>query len=136
METLSTRGLSASISSRMRRLSRRYFSMSGLMTDGARAKLQRPRHRHGRAHAVAPGDVAGGEHHAALAAADDQRLVDQIRMVALLHRGVEGVAIDMGNGQGGELGMGNDPRRAAAAAGAGRRLGLGYGMGQRPAVAA
>ena len=39
--------------------------------------------------------VAGGRDHAALAAADDQRLVGERRIVALLDGGVERVAIDM-----------------------------------------
>jgi hypothetical protein len=66
---------------------------------GLRAQLQGLEHRHGRAGAAHAGDVAGGGHHAALAAADDHRLVAQGRVVALLHRGVEGVAVQVGDRQ-------------------------------------
>ena len=52
-----------------------YFAMSGGTTVGVRAQPPRLEHRHGRADAVGARDVAGGRHHAALAAADDQRLV-------------------------------------------------------------
>ena len=45
------------------------------------------------------GDVAGRGHDAALAATDNQRLVDEVRIVAFFHRGVEGVAIDMGDAE-------------------------------------
>ena len=41
------------------------------------------------------GDVAGGRDDAALAAADDDRLVLQLGIVALLDRRIEGVAVDM-----------------------------------------
>jgi len=46
-----------------------------------------------------PGDVAGRGDHAALAAADDHRLVGEIGVVAFLHGGVERVAIDVGKGE-------------------------------------
>ena len=70
--------------------------MSGVMTIASRTGLQRLEHRHGRAHALDAGDVAGGRDDAALAAADDHRLVGQLRIVALLDRRIEGVAVDMG----------------------------------------
>ena len=66
---------------------------------GMRAQRQRLEHRHRRAHAVSPRDVAGGRHYAALAAANDHRLVGQIRIVALLDGGVERVAVDVGDGE-------------------------------------
>ena len=66
---------------------------------GVRAELQRLEHRHRRADAVGARDVAAGRDHAALAAADDQRLVGESWVVALLDRGVEGVAVDMGDRQ-------------------------------------
>ena len=47
--------------------------------DRGRAQRQRLEHRHGRAHAEGAGDVAGGRHHAALAAADDHGLVGDAR---------------------------------------------------------
>jgi hypothetical protein len=59
-----------------------------------RAERQRLEHRHRRAHAEGARDVAGGRHHAALAAADDDRLVGELGIVALLDGGVERVAID------------------------------------------
>ena len=48
---------------------------------------------------VEPGDVAGGGDDAAAAAADDDRAVGEAGIVALLHRGVEGVAVEMGDGE-------------------------------------
>ena len=47
--------------------------------DRLRAGFERLEHRHGRAHALDAGDVAGGRDDAALAAADDHRLVLQRR---------------------------------------------------------
>ncbi len=64
-----------------------------------RAQAQRLEHRHRRFHAEGAGDVAGGGDDAALAAADDDRLGGKRRVVALLDRGVEGVAVDMGDGE-------------------------------------
>ena len=46
---------------------------------GMRAQRQRLEHRHRRAHAIGARDVAGGRHHAALAAADDHGLVGDAR---------------------------------------------------------
>ena len=92
---------------------------------GMRAEPARLEHRHRRAHAVGAGDVAGGGDDAAVAAADDQRLVAQRRVVALLDRRIEGVAVDMGDGELCELGVAHEPRRAAggAAVGAARSIG-------------
>jgi hypothetical protein len=56
-------------------------------------------HRHGGAHPEGACNIAGRRNHAAFAAADDERLVGEEGVVALLNRGVEGVAIDMGNGE-------------------------------------
>ena len=66
---------------------------------GVRTQPQRLEHRHRRAHAVGAGDVAGGGDDAAPAAADDHRLGGERRIVALFDRGVERVAIDMGDGE-------------------------------------
>jgi hypothetical protein len=44
-----------------------------------RAGIERLEHRHRRAHAMNPGDVAAGGDHAAFAAADDHRLVGAAR---------------------------------------------------------
>ena len=52
----------------------------------------------------------------AFAAANDDRSVGQLRIVALLHGGVERVAIDMGQRQRGQGMMAHQPRRAAGAA--------------------
>ena len=84
--------------------------------DRLRAELQRLEHRHGRADAVDAGDVAGGRDDAAVAAADDDRLVAQAGVVALLDAGIEGVAVDMGDGEVGELGMGDQAGRSAGGA--------------------
>ena len=82
-----------------------------------RAGFQRLEHRHGAAHAVDPRDIAGRRHHPAHAAADDHRPRRQLRPVALLHAGVEGVAIDMRDGEREQLGVPHDPPPAAARAG-------------------
>ncbi len=76
-------------------------------------RLQRLEHRHRAAHAINPGDVAGGGDHAAHAAADDDRPCRKLRPVALLHAGVERVAIDMRDGQVEQLGMPHDARSIA-----------------------
>src|SRR5262249_53926677 len=83
---------------------------------GVRAQPPRLEHRHGGAHAERARDVAGGEHDAALAAADDHRLVGERRIVAFLDGGVEGVAIDVGDRQRVDLRMAQQPRRAAGGA--------------------
>ena len=78
-----------------------------------RAKLERLEHRHGRAHAIDARDIAGGRDHAALPAADDDRLVAQLRVVALLHAGIEGIAVDVRDREQIELGVGEDSGRGA-----------------------
>ena len=95
IESGSTCGVSSSISWRTSRPTRTYFAMLGVITVACGQSLQRLEHRHRGVHAVGARDVAGGRDHAALAAADDQRLVGERRIVALLDRGVEGVAVDM-----------------------------------------
>ena len=60
-----------------------------------RAKLAGLEDRHGGADAEGARHIAAGQHDAALAAADDHRLVGERRVVALLDGGVERVAIDM-----------------------------------------
>ncbi len=87
------------------------------------AGLEGLEHRHRRTHAIGPRDVAGGRDHAPFRPSDDHRLFGQGRVVALLHRGVEGVAVDMGNGKRVELGMRHDPSAAAGRAALRRRLG-------------
>jgi hypothetical protein len=73
--------------------------------DGLGAEFERLEHRHGGAHALDPRDVAGGGDDAAASAADDDGLVAELGIVAFLDRGVEGVAIHMGDGEIEELGM-------------------------------
>ncbi len=51
------------------------FAHVGPHDRRVRAKLQRLEHRHGGAHAVDARVIAGGQNHAALAAADDHRPV-------------------------------------------------------------
>ncbi len=77
---------------------------------------ERLEHRHRRANAVGAGDVAGGRHHAALAAADDHGLVGKLGIVALLDGGVERVAIDMGKRERRQRLVADQARRAAFAA--------------------
>ena len=92
------------------------FRHIGADHDGMRAQRQRLEHRHRRAHAEGAGDVAGRRHHAALAAADDHRLVGDLRIVALLDGGIERVAIDVGQRQRGQCCVTDQARGAAGAA--------------------
>ena len=94
----------------------RIFFHVGPDHSGVRAQPQRLEHRHGRSHPEGAGDVAGRGDDAALAAADDHRLGGKRRIVALLDRGVEGVAIDMGDGERAEFVVAQQARRAAGAA--------------------
>ncbi len=91
----STSGVSVCMAWRTSRPTRTYLAMSGRDHDRRGAERQGLEHRHRRAHAIGPRDVAGGRHHAALAAADNHRLVGEFRIVALLDGGVERVAVDM-----------------------------------------
>ena len=76
------------------------FGHVGWEHDRVRAKRPGPRHRHRRAHPERPGDVAASRNDAARPRpADDQGLVIEARVVALFDRGVEGVAVDMGDVQ-------------------------------------
>jgi hypothetical protein len=61
------------------------------------------------------GDVAGGRDDPPLSPADDHRLVDEVGIVALLHRGIEGVAVDVRECQPVEFGMIDQTRAAALA---------------------
>ena len=86
--------------------------------DDHRLRAQPPRleHRHGRADAESPRHIAGGRNHAALAAADNQGVIAQRRVVAFFNCGVECVTIDMGDSESFKLGVSHQPRRAAAPA--------------------
>ena len=101
------------------------FRHVGRDHDRGRAERQRLEHRHRRAHAEGAGDVAGRRHHAALAAADDDRPVGNVRIIALLDRGVERVAVDMGDRQRGQGRMPDQARRAAGAAALGGAIEIG-----------
>src|SRR4029077_12220314 len=92
---------------------RAVFCHVGSDDHRVRARLERLEHWHGRADAVEPRDVAAGEHDAAMSAADDHRPVEQLWMVSLLDRRIEGVAIDVGEGEFGELGVLDKTRRSA-----------------------
>jgi hypothetical protein len=78
----------------------------------------------GAAHAIQPRDVAGGGDDAAYPAADDDRPGGKFGPVTLLDAGVEGVAVDVGDGQREQLGMADD---AGAVAG-GAASGFGHGQ--------
>ena len=92
------------------------FRHVGLDHPGVWAQLPRLEHRHRGFYPKGAGDIAGRRHHAAMAAADDHRLLRQRRIVALLDRRIEGVAIHMRNRHAGDLGMAHHPRRAACGA--------------------
>ena len=92
---------------------------------GVRTQPQRLEHRHRRLHAEGAGDVAGRGDDAAAAAADDDRLGDQGGIVAFLDRGVEGVAVDVGDRELCEFRMPQQSRRAASAAARCMRRGVG-----------
>ena len=92
------------------------FRHVGLDDHGLGAELQRLEHRHGRPHALDARDVAGGGDDAARAAADDHRLVGQFGTVALLDRGIEGVAVDVGDRKLVQLRVAQQPGAAAGAA--------------------
>ena len=81
--------------------------------DGVRAGLQGLEHGHGRVHAVGAGQVAAGRHHAAVGTADDQRLVAPLRVVTLFDRGIEGIAVEVGDGQFMQLRMAYQAHRPA-----------------------
>ncbi|MCY1250855.1 hypothetical protein D9M72_645370 [compost metagenome] len=69
------------------------------------------------------GDVAGGGDHAALAAADNNRLVGKLRVVTFFDGRVKRIAIDMGQRQVVEFRMPQKPRTTAGkAASRGRGL--------------
>ena len=90
--------------------------------------FERLEHRHGGAHAVGARHVAGGRDDPALAAADDHRLVGEARVVPLLHRREERIAIHMGDGEAVALPV---PEQARGAAGrAPFRQGLAAGVRQ------
>jgi hypothetical protein len=86
-----------------------------------RARLEGLEHGHGRANAEGARHVAGGRHDAALAPADDHRLVVEAWIVPFLDGREEGVAVDVSDGEEVPLRMAEDARRAARGAARGRR---------------
>ena len=66
---------------------------------GLGAEIESLEHRHGGTHAIDPRDIAAGGDYPAHTSADDHRFVAQFWPVALFHRSIEGVAIDMGDGE-------------------------------------
>src|SRR5581483_1123219 len=84
--------------------------------DGVGAAAQGFEHRHRRSHAVGPRHIAGGGDDAALAAADNHRFIGNRRVIAFLDGGVEGVAIDMRDGERPDLAVAQQARRATARA--------------------
>jgi hypothetical protein len=71
-------------------------------------------------HPEGSGDVARRSHHAALAAADNDRLVGEFRIVALLNGCVKGVAIYVRKGERGQRAVARKTRGTAYAASAHR----------------
>ena len=116
----STSGVSASIIWRTSRPTRAYFSMFGRTTRACGQSRSASNIGMAELHAVGARDVAGGGDHAAAAAADDHRLGGERRIVALFDRGVEGVAIDVGDGERAEFVVAQ--RCAASRSAAARRL--------------
>ena len=100
-----------------------------------RAQLQRLPHRHRRTRPKFPRDIARRHHHPAPAGmADDHRLIQKRGIVALFHRGIERVAIDMRDVERRQFRMRHHPRRAATRAGGKRPIAeMGAIETQRPA---
>ena len=92
------------------------FAEVRLDDHGLGAGLQRLEHRHCRVHTILAGDVAAGRYHAPFAAANDDGPVPQLRPVTLFDRCVEGVAVQMGDGQLVQLVVADNSARAAGRA--------------------
>ena len=75
-----------------------------------RAQPKRLEHRHRRSHPVGARRIAGCGDDAAPSAADDHRLGGKRGIVAFLDRGIEGVAVDVGDAEPGQLGMAQQSR--------------------------
>jgi len=96
--------------------------------DGVGAQLEGLKHRHGGTHALNAGNVAAGGDDPALAAADDDGVIGEGGIVAFLDAGIEGIAIDMGDGEGVEFGVMEEARGAAEVAAAGPERGPGQAV--------
>ena len=75
----------------------------GADDDGVGAKVEGLEHRHGRADAVDPCDIAGRRNNPPPPSAYDDGQVCKGRVIPLFDGGVEAVAIHMGDGEGEEL---------------------------------
>ena len=71
---------------------------------------------------LGPETIRQAAQNPAFAATDDDGLVGDIRIVALLDRGVEGIAIDMGDRQRCQRAVAHEARGAALAATSGRKI--------------
>jgi hypothetical protein len=69
-----------------------------------------------RTHAIEPRPITASQHDAANTAADNDRAVRGLGPIALFHRCVKGVAIDMSDRQVVQLRVADEPRRAARSA--------------------
>ncbi len=124
IDTGSTSGVSFDIRPRTSRPTRAYFSMSGRTTVACGQRRRASNIGIAERHAERARHVAGGEHDAALAAADDDRLVGERRVVPLLDGGVERVAVHVRDGERVDLRMAQQarasrtPRSGAARSGA------------------
>ena len=67
--------------------------------DRIRTELERLEHRHRGPYTFDPRNIAGGRDHAAPTATNNDGFVPQLRIVALLDRRIEGVAVYMRNRQ-------------------------------------
>jgi hypothetical protein len=88
----------------------RIFFHIGAHDRRVRAQPPRFEHGHRRFHPECARHITGREHHAALSPADNDGLIGERGVIALFDRRIEGVAIDMGDGQPVELGMPQQPR--------------------------
>src|SRR6516165_9566409 len=77
---------------------------------GMRAQAARLEHGHRRSHAERACHIAGSEHDTTGAAADDYGLVGKRWVIAFLDRGIERVAVDVGDAQCIDLGMAQQSR--------------------------
>ncbi len=69
------------------------------MIVGFGAELPGLEHGHGGAHAKGAGDVAAGSDHTPMATADDDGDIAKLRPVTFLYGGVEGIAVEVGDGE-------------------------------------
>ena len=97
-----------------------------------RTQLFGLKHGHGGMHTLNARNIAAGGDNPAPPAANNERLVVQIRIVAFFNGGIKRVAIYMRYAQLEKFGMGNEARRFAGSA----ALLVGRSLGARAAIAA